>query len=194
MRRCLLSLMLTAAVLVPAAARATDILTLTPLNYDPLGLVAVGAQASVVLDMNFDDSTLGGAVTVQFDPAVVSLVSIDFDPSFNVDDIDFRCPTDPSASNPVPCGTDPAFLSFGNFGGISGAHTVAEITFLALAPGTSALGLAITRDFAGITGSALPVSVTGTSISVPEPGMASLLLAGMLALGRCVRTRRQRRV
>ncbi len=132
----------------PGAAQATNILSLEPAAQ----AVRVGGIAVFELKMDFSDLTLGGAVTVGFDPAILSLSSIAFN-DLLPDDPDFRCP----GSEVIPCPADPNFVSLGTFAGISGVHTIATLAFEVQAVGTSSVSLEIANSFSDALGSPLEV-------------------------------------
>lgn len=174
--------LLASALAFPTASLAANIVSLSPLNFDPAVATGIGDRPAAQLAISFTDDTLGGGVTIGFDPAVVRLAAILFDPGFMADDIDLRCPNDPSASNPVSCGGNPHLISFGNPGAIpAGVYDIAEVVFEAVGAGNSALDLTVVQPFAGTSG-ALTVSTTGTSLLVPEPATACMLGAALALL------------
>lgn len=143
--------------------------------------VPVGAQAHVELVLESEAGTLGGALQLEFDGAVLELASIEFDDATG--EPDFRCPTHPAANEPIPCPADGHFVSFGAFGGIpAGTHTIATLTFDALAPGQDTVSASVASPFADPLdlGAPLSVSIEGANVIVPEGGsvaLATLLLA-----------------
>jgi len=159
--------------LLGGPADATNIVSLQPVGFDPATPVPIGQNVEFSLEMAFTDTTLGGGVTITFDSAVFSLVSIVFDAGFTVDDKDFRCPTDPTAPNPVSCPANPAFVSWGNFAGLTGTHNVARVTLEAITLGEVEVTPEVTATFSSPMGQPLPVGTIG----VPEPGATVLLLA-----------------
>ncbi|MDX1648437.1 MAG: cohesin domain-containing protein [Myxococcota bacterium] len=159
----------------------------------PAAPVAVGDALDVALQLDFDETTLGGAVAVSYDASVLGLIGVTFDGALP-DDPDFRCP---SAGLPgsVSCPGTPGFVSFGTLAGLptGQALAVATLGFTALAPGTSPLGLAVASPFSDPVGAPLGISRVGTSVQVvPEPAPA-LLAAGAVALAAGLRRRRRAR-
>lgn len=166
-------------LLVGTPATALNILSLEP----PSASAAVGDPLELTLRMDFDDTTVGGGITLDYDSAVLALDSISFTGAIG-DDPDFRCPTDPDATSPVPCPSDADFLSFGSFSGITGEGAVATIAWDPVGPGTTAIDLLETNTFSSTMGSELDVTFEGaTATVVPEPGTLALLGVGVAALG-----------
>lgn len=152
--------------------------------------VAVGELFSLMTLMDFEDTTVGGGMTLTLnssDGGEIEFLSFNLDPLGDLgDDPDFRCP-----GGPLACPADPHFLSFGSFAGITGQHTVAELVFEALSPGVVDVSFDITSPFADTLGGALDVTIIGASVTVvPEPGTLSMLALGLLSL---VRTGYRRR-
>jgi hypothetical protein len=167
-----------------ARGQENNLLVLDP----PQQSIVVGEDVELDLLMDFLDTTVGGAVTVSVDPAILAIDSIVFDPEGNLgDQLDFRCPTDPQAANPVPCPDDPSFLSFGSFGGLDGMRSVARLRFTPHTVGTTEISVDEAFAFSDVVGGALPVSFAFATVHVPEP--ARDLLA-VLALATCAVTAR----
>lgn len=168
-----------ALVLASGAARALNELRLEPSET----AASPGEDFELTLSLAFDETTVGGAVGVSYDPAVLDLRSVAFDAALP-DDPDFRCP---SAALPgsVACPADPGFVSFGSVDGLptGGPLSVAELRLAALAPGTSAVDLALASPFADTAGVPLGVSLGGTAVRVvPEPSAAALVGTGLALL------------
>jgi hypothetical protein len=184
----------TCALLLGVLVGASSAHALNDLALDPL-LVTVagpGLTAQLALELSFDDTTVGGGVTLSFDSTILSLVSISFDGALG-DDADFRCPTQ-NLPGSVTCPAVPNFISFGDFGGIAGDRGVATVTFLALMQGVTPIDILPERPFGDDQGSALDVSYSSATVEVlPEPGnmalVGSLGLAGLVARSRRARRR-----
>jgi hypothetical protein len=146
----------------------------------PSSPIAVGASFQIDLVADLGDPILGWGLDLVFDPAVIA-------PS--------GAPTiGPGwAAAFAPDGDGLAGLAFPN--GITGSGILlASQTFTAIAPGTSAVDLAVTpgdltEGFAlDPTGFAAP-SFLGASVDVPEPGGALLLALAAAAAGLARRSR-----
>ncbi|MFP6629636.1 MAG: hypothetical protein VCC67_11445, partial [Myxococcota bacterium] len=153
--------------------------------------VTAGEPFQVSLSMNFSDATVGGGVTLAYDPARLSLGSI----AVAVGDPDFRCP----GSAAIACPSDPDYLSFGDVTGLTGQATVATITFTSMGSATVAIGLEPTTPFGEVGGGELAVGFDGTSVvsaGAFVPGLSSwglILLVGALIVGTLLIERRFRR-
>lgn len=171
------------ALALPLAAAPAGALNVLRLEA-PGGPVAVGESLDVALALDFDEVTLGGAVTLAYEPTVLELLSVSFDAGLP-DDPDFRCPG--GGGGPVSCPSEPGFVAFGGLDGLpaGSALPVATVRFRGLAPGTSALGLSEALPFSDEAGAALDVSFVGTSTRVvPEPALGLLLGVAALAAAR----------
>lgn len=172
---------------------ATGADALNELRLDgPSGGVGVGDPVDVTLSIAFTDVTLGGAVAVSYDAALLELLSVSFDPALP-DDPDFRCP---SAGLPtsVGCPSSPTFVSFGSLAGLptGGPLAVATLHFLALAPGTGDVRPGVANAFSDTVGSPLGVSLVGARVAVPEPAAGLLALATGASLLLAARRRARR--
>ena len=154
------------------------------------GPVTVGEPFQVSLSMNFSDATVGGGITLAYDPARLSLGSI----AVAVGDPDFRCP----GSAAIACPSDPDYLSFGDVTGLTGQATVATITFTSMGSATVAIGLEPTTPFGEVGGGELTVGFEGSSVvsaGAPVPGLSSwslILLVGVLIVSTLLVARRPR--
>jgi hypothetical protein len=148
---------------------------------EPLEEVTVQAEDSIFLDLQrrFEDLAVGGAINLVFDPEILQVADVTFN---NGDDRDYRCPTDPTALQPVPCPTDETFISFGSRDGISRSGVVATIEFRVLASGTTSIGFDVASPFS---------DVFGDPLTLPEPRFG--LWAGLVALAVLNRLRQRRR-
>jgi hypothetical protein len=148
--------------------------------------VDIGESFTVGVNMDFSDETVGGGVILSWDPAVVSLVGVTMDPGLG-DDVDLRCPSDPLASNPVPCPTGSDFVSFGTIAGLTGQHAVADLEFSAVGPGVTNIVANASSPFSDGVGSPLSVSFAAAMIqssvaAIPVLGTVALALLALLLL------------
>ena len=177
------------------ALAATLLLTLLPGSSHALNQLVLSPEAQVsdlndqvVVDLAilFDDSTVGGAVRIGFDPTRLLLVDVVFDDTLG-DDRVLRCPTtgDPGS---IPCPADSSFVAFGAFGLLSGSLNVAALIFETLLPGAAEVSAVVQSPFGGPIGELLEVDADTALIEVvPEPGTFALLglgLAGLAFRGR----------
>jgi subtilisin-like proprotein convertase family protein len=163
-------------LLLASTSRAQNVLQLAATG------PSVGSEIQVELTMDFSDTTVGGGVTLAYDPAAVVLEDIEFDPSLG-DDPDFRCP----GSAVINCPLDPAFLSFGSVAGLSGQKTVAVVTLRLIGTVSTAIALEPASAFGAMDGTELSASLTGVVVEgvVPVPSLTprfALLLATVLVL------------
>jgi hypothetical protein len=167
------------------AAQANTI-TITP----AASTVNLGDNFTLRVLMDFTDTTVGGGITLNTsssDGGAITLMSIIMDPVGDLgDDPDFRCP----GSLVITCPPDPNFLSFGNFSGITGQHTIADLLFKATSVGVVDAFFNITNPFSDTSGGALSVNLVGAMTIVPEPGTFSMLSLGLLGLSYAGRRRR----
>jgi hypothetical protein len=156
-----------------------------PGQFSPVSQVSVTEQESLFLDlhMSFADTTVGGGIDLDFDAGILSFIDGVFDDGLG-DDPNFRCPTDPAATNPIDCAPNgPNFVSFGGFPGMTGDHLVVALEFLATATGNSPIGFTVTSPFS---------DTSGNPIEVPEPSAAWLAAAALATLGALNARRRLR--
>ncbi|MEE3327277.1 MAG: proprotein convertase P-domain-containing protein [Myxococcota bacterium] len=141
--------------------------------------VAPNGELQVELNMDFSDTTVGGAVALNYDSSAIVIDSIEFNPELN-DDPDFRCP----GSSEIPCPSGVDFLSFGSVTGLSGEVTVAILTAQSLGEGPAQLDLAPGSPFSGVGGANLTVSLTGVELEpgVPVPLLGPGMLGGLVSI------------
>jgi hypothetical protein len=176
MSRRLAILALTAALIgLPAgAARALNLISLTPVVDD----VSVGETVLVLVQMQFDDSTIGGGIEVLFDQSILEFSGFDFDPGLG-DDPAFRL----MPSTPAP--GQPLVLGFGEFSGLGGTRDIGTLRFEALGLGVANLtaadnGLPVGPFVSAVSPpDLLLVDFEGSTVTVvPEPGTLALLILG----------------
>jgi hypothetical protein len=145
------------------------------LSIDPsTSSFTVGQSFQLSLEMNFVDPSSGGGVTVVYDPAVVSLDSIEV----LAGDVDFQCP----GSTVIACPGDPAFISFGDLAGLVGGTTVATLGWTAIGPGSSTIALAPASPFGEVGAGELAVVMTGAGVEIGAPGVPALSTGGFFLL------------
>ena len=122
--------------------------------------VAVGQPFAVDLNANFSTASVGGAVALVYDPALLSLDSV----AFTAGDADFQCP----GSLVISCPADPNYLSWGDVAGFSGATGVATLTFTPLDTGIISIGLQSADAFGAVGGGEVPMTtVSYTHLTLP---------------------------
>jgi hypothetical protein len=164
-----------AVLLIGGNASAANVLRFLP---DQQTVDASAGSVQVDLQMEFDDTTLGGGIQLAFDDAILGLPTITFDAALG-DDADFRCPLD---TNPT-CPSDPLFASWGTFGGLTGAKTVLSLVLPLLAEGSTQLSASIVNEFSDSGGTPLDVTIVPAAITVvPEPSTGLLLALGLTGL------------
>ena len=152
----LLAVLLTVwAILLPASAQAENHLGLE----GPADAIQVGTPFSVLLVMDFSDTTVGGGVSLEYDTSILSLDQVSFAGGLG-DDSDFQCP----GSAAVSCPVDIDYISFGSVSGLSGQHTVATLSFTPIANGSTGISLVVTHTFGSTGGTALTVLLDGTAV------------------------------
>lgn len=156
------------------AARALNIISPTPVSYE----ASLGERVELILQMQFDEATLGGGVDLLFDPSVLDFVSFEFDPGLG-DDPGFRLtPSSPINGNLL-------VLGFGDFNGIAGSRAIGTVTFDAVGVGVANLSTSPNAQPAGpFVSAASPLDLllvdfeASTVTVVPEPGTLGLLILG----------------
>ena len=156
------------------AAHALNLISLTPLTQT----ASLGEPVVLNLQMQFDDSTLGGGVDLLFDESRLAFLSFDFDPGLG-DDPSFRLdPTSPTGGNRL-------VLGFGDFNGLGGSRTIGAATFDAVGLGLASLSTAPNVQPAGpFVAAASPLDLLlvefegGTVTVIPEPSTLVLLIVG----------------
>lgn len=116
----------------------------------PAQEVGVGATVTFDINMDFINSTVGGAFDVFYDANVLAYVSFEFNATFlaTVADPDFaimpdNCFSDGSAISGCSVGdAELNGIGFGHFDGLSGQHTIGTLTFTALQIGVAAITMA----------------------------------------------------
>ena len=148
----------------------------------PITEVSVALEEVLLLDlyMSFEDVTVGGGITLDFDPGVLAFDDAVFDMMLGDDPL-FRCPnTDPGVAITCALAGDD-FVSFGGIGGFTGELLIATLQFTASAAGTSPISFTVTQTFS---------DATGTPLTVPEPAGASIVALLSVAFLRARRSAR----
>lgn len=130
---------------------------------------------------DFDSLTLGGGVSLQWNPAVLDLVSV------NVDAANWEFARSGGLLD-AASGTL-SELYFASFNGRSGSFNIASLRFVADGPGVSDVTLsgAPAFPFSDEMGEVMAIDFSGARLTVsavPEPASALLLLAGLCGLAR----------
>ena len=146
-----------ASTLLADTAHAQNALSLTVL---PGG---TAAEVQIELQMDFSDTTVGGAVVLAYDSDALVVDGIEFNSELG-NDPDFQCP----GSAGIVCPADVDFVSFGSILGLSGQATIATLSVHLVGSNAATLGLGTGSPFAGVGGSELAVSLTGVEV---EPGV-----------------------
>lgn len=139
------------AVLALTAIGSTanaNVISLSPV----VQTAGIGQEVSFDINMDFINTTVGGAFDLFYDPNLLAFVSFEFDATFltSVADPDFAIMPDNCISDGAALGGCSAgdaelnAIGFGSFDGISGSHTIGTVTFQTLGPGVSALLMATT--------------------------------------------------
>ena len=128
--------------------------------------VVTGESFEVSLEANLTTATVGGGVTLVYDPALLSLNSV----AFTAGDPDFQCP----GSLVIACPADAHYLSWGDVAGLSGVVGIATLNFTSLEAGTAAIGLQPATAFGAVGGGEVPVTLLGTSITSDATALPTL--------------------
>ena len=164
--------------------------------------VSQGQAVMVDIRIDFADLTVGGAFDVLYDPMNLQLSSFDYNAGFlmAVGDPAFSVPPDNCFVDGSPSGGcnvgdgEVNGISFGNFMGISGQHTIGTLVFDTLKAGQTLLQTAATDDLLGGFFSAddftpLPVDFDGAMVRVSEPLALWLMMGGLMMAGLVQRRR-----
>ena len=167
---------LAAALLFTGAAHAAPQVQISPAAAT---LLPGDELAFTITGSGFDTLTVGGGLSLQWNPDVLDLASL----AVNTADWEFISSTGEldAASGRL------SNLFFNSFNGRQGSFSIATLRFVADQPGSTALTLSGTElfPFVDVSESVLTVQFTGADITVtavPEPGAALLLLAGLAGL------------
>ena len=179
--------LLTVTVLLVLATKALagDGLDLAP-NF---ATATAGSTLELDLEADFVSSVIGGEVRVDYDPEIVFLSGIDWDPNYG-DDPELRCPSGATLPGGRGCEGDHAFIAMGSLSGL-GTGRVAGLVFDAVAEGTTTVRLQSVSPFSDPSGGSVPTVLGESDIKVvPEPGMALGLAFGIAVLMSTGRSRR----
>lgn len=167
---------LAAALLFTGAVHAAPQVQISP---TAAGLLPGEAVELTIAGTGFDLLTVGGGLSLQWNPDVLDLDSVVVDATtweFNRNGglLD-------AASGTL------SDMYFNSFAGRSGNFSIATLRFVADKPGNTLLAMSGSTDFpfADELAEVMPVSFTGADITVtavPEPGAALLLLGGLAGL------------
>ena len=162
-----------ASTLLADTAHAQNALSLTVL---PGG---TAAEVQIELQMDFSDTTVGGAVVLAYDSDALVVDGIEFNSELGSDP-DFQCP----GSAGIVCPADADFVSFGSILGLSGQATIATLSVHLVGSNAATLGLGAGSPFAGVGGAELAVSLTGVEVEpgVPVPLLGPGMLGGLIFL------------
>ena len=167
---------LAAALLFTGAGHAAPQVQISP---TAASLLPGEVVELTIAGTGFDLLTVGGGLSLQWNPDVLDLQSVVVDATaweFNRNGglLD-------AASGTL------SDMYFASFIGRSGSFAIATLRFVADKPGSTALAMSGSTDFpfADELAEVMPVSFSGANITVtavPEPGAAVLLLAGLAGL------------
>ena len=174
-------------VAAPAGAQWSG-LSLSPSNQNVPG----DSEIRVALDASFPTTVIGGELRVDYDPEVVFLSRIEWEPGYGDDPL-LRCAPVPGLAGQRGCEGHRDFLAFGHTGGLPSGK-VADLVFLPVAEGQSFVDFDWVSPFADSSGGDAPMWASGATITVvPEPGFAVALGAGALTVACGARRGRSRR-
>ncbi|MDC1295432.1 hypothetical protein N8077_03740 [Myxococcota bacterium] len=166
-------------IFMAPAASAQNIVLLTPFSQS---IELEDDSVTVDLEIDFADVTSGGGVEVTYDATRLSFDSFEFDPG-----LEFLLvgPELGAVGQPLEIGA--GLILFPEPLGVSGLQTIGTLTFTPLAEGeafvqTSASSTSPGPFFSPGSGAPLPVTFSGATIDVPEPGFATGLAIGALLL------------
>ncbi|MAF64783.1 MAG: hypothetical protein CMJ84_03875 [Planctomycetes bacterium] len=173
------------SILLAGVANAQDSLDLAPGS----ATTSIGVPVTIDVEADFMSSVIGGEVRVDYDPSVLFLSAIDWDPNYG-DDPELRCPPGGVLPGGRGCAGDHAFIALGQLAGL-GNGRVAGLVFDAIGPGVTTVRLLSVSPFSDPAGSSVPTMLGESDVTVvPEPGMALGLVAGVGALALGARRRR----
>lgn len=172
-----------AVVMLSDLAQAQDSLVLAP----GFTATSVGVPVSVDVEADFASTVIGGEIRVDYDPTVLFLSAINWDPSYG-DDPELRCPPGGVLPGGRGCAGDHAFIAMGQLSGL-GSGRVAELVFDAVAVGISTVELTPVSPFAGPTGGTVSTALGTATVQVPEPAVVMGLAIGVAALALRARPR-----
>ncbi len=123
-----------------------NVISLSPLVHE----VGVGQAVKFDINIDFVNTTVGGAFDLFYDPELLSFVSFEFDVEFltTVADPDFAVMPDnclldgPAISGCIVGDGELNGIGFGNFDGITGSHRIGSVIFQTLDVGVVALMMA----------------------------------------------------
>lgn len=163
-----------ALVGVSAAQAAT-------ISVDPASQTAAPGPVSVDIVADFNEATLGGDFTVNFNPGLLNFLSSTTGPDFFV------------ATTNVGSGTVDFSVIANDIAGFSGQGVIKTLNFQYSGTGSAAIDLA-GQDWAGLDlGSSIATTYVGGEIKpavVPIPAAAWLMLSGLGLVGGAIRKRR----
>lgn len=177
MKAFILVLAIFSAFSLIGTAAAAPVITFEPFN----PTVTPGALNLSIVGQDFTDTTMGGGLSIAWDPGILTLAS-DSDVSFTFPD---------SAFTGVDLNTAAGTLDItvsGFFSGASGDFGIADLAFVASEPGSSFLNIEQRAGFPWKDETALgdldpqPTYLGGTVNVVPIPSAIILLGGGLVSL------------
>lgn len=182
-------LLLASVLLFSNSAQAQDSLDLSP----GTNTVPPGTTLELELDADFSSSVIGGEIRVEYDPAVLHLEAVDWNVAYGDDPL-LRCPPQAMAVGARGCEGRADFVAMGSLSGLPTGN-VGDLVFTTIAEGTTTVRLVSESPFADLGGSVVSVTLGESQVTVvPEPGFATALAAGGLAIGVARRKRNARRL